>query len=80
MGNSSSTATGRKPHKDWPLTQQSEGLWQKKVRGKRHHFGTDADAALAEWTRVNENRWSGAAKQRIGWACQRRRNNLGDAA
>ncbi len=52
MGNSSR-------HKDWPLTLRSDGRWQKKVRGKRYYFGTDADAALAEWTRVKEFRLAG---------------------
>ena len=44
-----------KPHKDFPLTQRSDGRWVKKVRGKIHYFGRDADNALAEWLRVKDH-------------------------
>jgi len=44
------TTPGRaKPHPDFPLFRHQNGQWCKKIRGKLHYFGTDADAALAKW-------------------------------
>jgi len=52
MGNS---ITAGKPRKVFPLTQRkSDRRWCKKVRGKIHYFGTDADTAMAEWKRVQQ--------------------------
>ena len=42
----------KKPYTDFPLTFHRNGQWCKKIRGKIHYFGTDADAALQKY--VNE--------------------------
>jgi integrase len=38
-----------KPYPDFPLFLHQTGQWAKKVRGRMHYFGADADAALAKW-------------------------------
>lgn len=42
-------ARAKKPYPDFPLFLHQTGQWAKKVRGKLHYFGTDADAALAKY-------------------------------
>ena len=39
----------KKPHRDFPLFLHATGQWAKKVRGKLHYFGVDANAALDKW-------------------------------
>lgn len=39
----------KKPYADFPLTAHRNGQWCKKIRGKVHYFGTDADAALEKY-------------------------------
>lgn len=43
--------TRRKQDK-FPLHLHATGQWAKKIRGKRHYFGTDKGRALAEYVRV----------------------------
>ena len=38
-----------KPYREFPLFIHATGQWAKKVRGKLHYFGKDADAALQKW-------------------------------
>lgn len=39
----------KKPYPGFPLFLHQTGQWAKKVRGRMHYFGTDADAALAKY-------------------------------
>ncbi len=44
----------------FPLTlHKPSGQYRKRIRGKDYYFGTDQDAALAEWLRVKEDRLAG---------------------
>ena len=36
----------------FPLHLHATGQWAKNIRGKRHYFGTNKDAALAVYVRV----------------------------
>lgn len=38
-----------KPYPQFPLFYHQTGQWAKKVRGRTHYFGRDADVALAKW-------------------------------
>lgn len=55
---SNSTAK-RKPEKDFPLWQRSDGRWCRKIRGRVFYFGTDKQEALDEWLRVKDYRLAG---------------------
>ncbi len=41
---------------------KTSGHWCKTIRGKRHHFGKDRDAAIAEWARVKDDLLAGRPK------------------
>lgn len=50
----------KKPAKPaFPLRLHATGQWMKKIRGRCYYFGTDKDKALAEYTRVREDREAG---------------------
>jgi hypothetical protein len=51
--------TQRKPYPDFPLTAHRNGQWCKKIRGKLHYFGTDADAALAKYLNERDDLQAG---------------------
>src|ERR1022692_2804454 len=46
---SKSPSKPKKPRRDFPLTPHASGQWCKKVLGKVHYFGRDADEALKRW-------------------------------
>ena len=48
-----------KPADNNKLTRRADGRYVKKIRGKIHYFGTDHDAALAEWLRVKDDLLAG---------------------
>jgi hypothetical protein len=48
-------ATAAKRPAKFPLWMHATGQYGKKVRGRTHYFGTDQDAALAEWLRVKDD-------------------------
>ena len=39
----------RKPYPDFPLTAHWNGQWCKKIKGRIHYFGTDAEQALRKY-------------------------------
>lgn len=45
---------------------KSSGHWCKTIKGKRHHFGKDKDAALEEWYRVKDALLAGRARPAKG--------------
>lgn len=49
----------KKPRPDFPLTAHRNGQWCKKIRGKIHYFGTDADAALTKYLDQKEDLQAG---------------------
>ncbi|MCA8994751.1 MAG: tyrosine-type recombinase/integrase [Planctomycetaceae bacterium] len=49
----------RKPYPDFPLTAHRNGQWCKKIRGKLHYFGTDADAALRQYLNQRDDLQAG---------------------
>src|SRR5579864_8126691 len=61
MSKSSESADSRKPYPNFPLTKHRTGQWCKKVRGRIHYFGTDADAALAKWLKHKDYLEAGLA-------------------
>jgi len=56
VSNSTPRTSRKKPAKpSYPLWLHSTGQWCKKIRGRFYYFGTDRDAALAEYTRVKDD-------------------------
>jgi hypothetical protein len=49
------SAKPAKPTIEFPLWHHPEGGWAKKIRGKVHYFGFDAQAALAKYTAVKDD-------------------------
>jgi integrase len=56
--------TKKKPYPDFPLFKHQTGQWAKKVRGRLHYFGTDADAALAKWLDERDDLMAGRTPRR----------------
>lgn len=48
-----------KPYPDFPLTAHPSGQWCKKIRGKLHYFGTEADAALNKYLEERDDLQAG---------------------
>ena len=48
-----------KPYPNFPLFRHATGQWAKKIRGKLHDFGTDADAALVKYTEARDDLHAG---------------------
>ncbi len=65
MAHSSSRPTKKKRPEKFPLSEHATGQWRKKVRGVDHYFGTDRDAALAEWLRVKDDLLAGRTPRAI---------------
>ena len=49
----------KKPYPDFPLTPHPTGQWCKKIRGKLHYFGKEADAALKKYLAVRDDLQAG---------------------
>ena len=49
----------KKPYPDFPLTPHPTGQWCKKIRGKIHYFGRDADAALSKYQEERDDLQAG---------------------
>lgn len=61
------STTLRKSRKDFPLTQRSDGRFQKKVRGRVHYFTGTRQEALDEWLRIKDDLLAGRdPKERCG--------------
>jgi hypothetical protein len=56
------TKKPEKPYPDIPLFYHQTGQWAKKVRGKLHYFGTDADAALSKWLTDKDHLLAGRSR------------------
>jgi hypothetical protein len=48
-----------KPYRDFLLFLHQTGQWAKKVRGRTHYFGVDADGALAKWLKDKDHLLAG---------------------
>jgi integrase len=60
MSHSTSDSSSRKPHPNFPLTlRESDGRWQKKIKGKFYYFTGTAQEALDEWLRVKDDLLAG---------------------
>ena len=50
------TTTKPRQSKDFPLTQRSDGRWQKKVHGRVHYFRGSRKEVLEEWLLLRTSR------------------------
>ena len=53
----------RKPYPEFPLSYHKCGQWVKKIRGKLHYFGTDAEAALQKYLNERDDLQAGRKPQ-----------------
>ena len=60
------TQKPRKPYPDFPLTAHRNGQWCKKIRGKIHYFGTDANKALDQYLDERDDLQAGRRPGRTG--------------
>ncbi len=49
----------QKPYPDFPLTWHPSGTWCKKIRGKLHYFGADAQATVDKYEQQREDLQAG---------------------
>jgi hypothetical protein len=55
---------GRRSEADkFPLRLHVSGRWSKTIRGRVYYFGTDRDAALAEYVRTKTDREVGRVRR-----------------
>jgi len=52
-------AKPKKPYADFPLTWHPSGTWCKKIRGKLHYFGADANDALVKYQEQRDDLQAG---------------------
>jgi len=55
--------TPKKPYRDFPLYPHSRGHWVKKIRGRTHYFGKDADAALSKYLAERDDLQAGRTRR-----------------
>src|ERR1051326_6211010 len=55
-----------KPYAEFPLFAHQNGQWCKKILGRLHYFGIDADAALAKYLDQKDDLHAGRRPRTVG--------------